>query len=87
MTLKAIIAQLQHMDAHLDTLTDEISQVTTSVGYIARRQAHLGGFVASPPPSPQASKDKDDDDSSGDDDDDDEEEDVNSSSDEVTTAS
>ena len=86
MTLKAIIAQLQGMDAHLDTLTDEISQVTTSVGCIARRQAHLGGFVAFPPPSPQASKDKYDDDSSGDDDDDDEE-DVNSSSDKVTTAS
>ena len=74
------------MDAHLDTLTDEISQVTTSMGCIARRQAHLGGFVAFPPQSPQASKDKDDDDSSGDDDDDDDE-DVNSSSNEVTTAS
>ena len=77
MTLKAIIAQLQHMDAHLDTLTDEISQVTTSVGYIARRQAHLGGFVASPSPSPKASKYEDADD---------EDEDASSSGDDKTTS-
>ena len=58
------------MDAHLDTLTDEMSQVTTRVGRIAWRQARLGGFVSSHSPSPQALEDEDDDDSSGDDDDD-----------------
>ena len=40
-TLKAIMAQLQHMDAHLDTLTDELCQVNTHVGRIASQQACL----------------------------------------------
>ena len=74
------------MDARLDTLIDEMSQVTTRVGRIARRHARLGGFVASPSPSPQASKDKDDDDGSGDDDDDEDEE-ASSFGDEEMTAS
>ena len=51
-TLEAIMAQLQRMDARLDTLTDEMSQVTTRVGHITQHQARLGGFVASPSPSP-----------------------------------
>ena len=68
------------MNASLDTLTDEMSQVTTRVGRITRHQARLGSFVASPSPSPQASEDKDDDD--GFDDDDDEDENASSSSDE-----
>ena len=46
-TLEAIMAQLQRMDAHLDTLTDELCQVNTHVGHIARRQAQLGGFIPS----------------------------------------
>ena len=75
------------MDARLDTLTNEMSQVTTHVGYIAQRQARLGGFVASPSPFPQASEDEDDDDSSGDDDDEDEDEDASSSGDEEMNAS
>ena len=33
--LKAIMAQLVHMDAHLDTLNDELCQVNTHVGHIA----------------------------------------------------
>ena len=33
-TLEAIIAQLVHMDAHLDTLSDELRQVNTCVGRI-----------------------------------------------------
>ena len=71
------------MDACLNTLTDEISQVTTRVGRIAQRQTCLGGFVASHSSSPQASEDEDDDDGSGDDDDDeDEDEDASSSGDE-----
>ena len=56
------MAQLQRMDAHLDTLSDELCQVNTLVGRIAQRQAVMGGFVASPPPTPEASEDKDDDD-------------------------
>ena len=33
-TLEAIMAQLEHMDAHLDTLSDELCQVNTHVGRI-----------------------------------------------------
>ena len=36
MTLKVVMAQLQHMDARLDTLTTELYQVNTRVGHIAR---------------------------------------------------
>ena len=35
-TLEAIMAQLVHMDARLDTLSDELFQVNTRVGRIAR---------------------------------------------------
>ena len=73
-----VMVQLQRMDACLDTLSDELCQVNTRVGRIARQQAHLGGFVESPSPSPEASANKDDD---GDfDDDDDDEENENASS-------
>ena len=82
MTLDAIMAQLQCVDARLDTLTTEMYQVNTRVGYIAKRQACLGGFVKSPSPPPEASKDDDD----SDDDDDDKDGDVSSSStDEMST--
>ena len=83
------MAQLECMDAHLDTLTTELYQVNTRVNRITRQQARMGGFTASssPSPSPQASKDEDNDDGSDDDDDDDEDEDANSSSDEEMTAS
>ena len=69
-TLEAIMAQLQCMDARLDTLSDELCQVSTYVARIARRQAHLGGFVASPSLSTKASEDEDSDDGTGDDDED-----------------
>ena len=48
------MAQLQHMDAHLDTLSIEFYQVNVLTGRIARRQAIMGGFApkASPPPPP-----------------------------------
>ena len=72
------MAQLQCMDARLDTLNDELCQVNTHVGRIARRQARLGGFVTSPSPSLEAFEDDDDD---SEDDDDDEDEDASSSSD------
>ena len=35
-TFEAIMAQLVHMDARLDTLSDELCQVNTHVGHIAR---------------------------------------------------
>ena len=82
--LEAIM--FQRMDACLNTLTDEISQVTTRVGRIARHQARLCGFVASSSPSPQASEDEDDDDGSGDHNDD-KDKDASFSSDEEMTFS
>ena len=50
-TLKAVMVKLQRMDACLDTLSDKLCQVKTCVDHIARRQTHLGGFVASLSPS------------------------------------
>ena len=67
------MAQLQRMDACLDTLTNETSQVTTCVGRIARCQARVSGFIASLSPSPKAFEDKDVNDGSGEDDDDEDE--------------
>ena len=74
-TLDAIMAQLQRMDAFLDTLSTKLYQVNTRVGRIARRQARLGGFMESSSPPPKASETSKDDD----DDDDDEDRDVSSS--------
>ena len=74
-TLVVVMVQLQRMDACLDTLSDELCQLNTRVGRIARQQARLGGFVESPSPSPKASANKDDD-GDFDDDDDDENEDA-----------
>ena len=62
------MVQLERMDACLDTLTIELYQVNTRVSRITRRQAHMGGFTASP--SPEASEDEDADDGSNGDDDD-----------------
>ena len=39
------MAQLQRMDARLDTLSTELYQVNVRVGHIARRQATMGGFA------------------------------------------
>ena len=65
------MAQLQRMDARLDTLSTELYQVNVRVDCIARWQAIMGGFTseASPPPPLMASdsKDEDDDDSDNDD--------------------
>ena len=62
------MAQLVRMDARLNTLSDELCQVNTRVGRIARRQAAMGGFIAytSPSPSPSTSEDESDDDFSSD---------------------
>ena len=46
------MAQLQRMDAHLDTLSTEMYQVNVCVGRIARRQATMGGFAPEATPSP-----------------------------------
>ena len=60
-TFEVVIAQLQCMDACLNTLTIELYQVNTYVSRIAQRQAHLGGFIESPSPSLKAFEDEDDD--------------------------
>ena len=80
-TLEAIMAQLQCMDARLDTLSDELCQVNTHVGCIARQQACLGGFTASPSHSSEASTNEDGDE------DEDEDEDASSSNDDEMTPS
>ena len=77
--MDAIMSQLQHMDARLDTLTTEMYQVNSRVRHIARWQARLGGFVESPCPPLEAFEISEDDDDS-DDDDDDEDGDASSSS-------
>ena len=46
------MAQLQCMDAHLDTLSTELYQVNVRVGCIARQQTAMGGFAPVPTPSP-----------------------------------
>ena len=66
------MAQLQRMDARLDTLSMKLYQVNVCIGRIARRQASMDGFApeATPsPPSPVASNSEDEDDDDGDDDD------------------
>ena len=69
------MAQLQRMDARLDTLSMELYQVNVRVGRIAQRQVTMGGFAPKPTPSPphlvasdsDAEDDGDDDDASDDD--------------------
>ena len=83
------MAQLQHMDTCLDTLSTELYQLNVHVGRIARRQATMGGFAyeATPsPPPPVASnfKDEADDDSDDDNASDDDDGDA-SSTDEMST--
>ena len=69
------MAQLQRMDARLDTLSTELYQVNVRVGRIARRQAAMGDFTPEPTPSPphpvasNSNAEDDDDDDDGDDDD------------------
>ena len=66
------MAQLQRMDARLDTLSTKLYQVNVRVSRIAHRQVSMGGFTpeATPsPPSPMASDSEDEDNEDGDDDD------------------
>ena len=58
---------LVRMDAHLDTLSDELCQVNSRVGHIARQQTVMGGFTVASSPSLEASEDKSDDGTSSDD--------------------
>ena len=92
-TLDVIMVQLQCMDAHLNTLTDELCQVNTHVGHITRRQAEMDGYTM--PSTLVASADKsdgsgsaddaeDDDDATASDDEDDGDV-ISSSADEMST--
>ena len=69
------MAQLQHMDARLDTFSMELYQVNVRVSRIVRQQATMGGFALEPTPSPphpvatDSDAEDDDDDDDGDDDD------------------
>ena len=69
------MAQLQCMDACLDMLSDELCQVNTHIGRIARCQAEMGDYTM--PSTPVAfadesdgSDDSDDDDATASEDDD-----------------
>ena len=65
------MAQLQRMDALLDTISDELCQVNTRVGCIARRQAEMGGYsMPSTPMAPTDENDTDDTDADSDNEDD-----------------
>ena len=68
------MAQLQRINARLDTLSTKLYQVNVRVDRIARQQAAMGGFAPEPTPSPphpvaSDSDAEDDDDDDGDDDD------------------
>ena len=71
-SLEDVIAQLQCMDARLDTFSMELYQVNVRVGHIARRQASMGRFAPeatpSPPPPVAFDSENEDDDDGGDDD-------------------
>ena len=73
------MAQLQRMDARLDTLSTKLYQVNVRVGRIAQRQATMGGYApeASPPPPPPVASESEDDDDDDDGDDDDASDDDN----------
>ena len=84
------MAQLQHIDARLDTLSTKLYQVNVYVDRIARQQATMGGFAPEPTPSPPcpAASDsdvEDDDDDDGDDDDASDDDGDASSTDEMST--
>ena len=55
------MARFVCMDAHLDTLCDELCQVNTHVGHISQQQAVMGGFTVASSPCPPAFEDESDD--------------------------
>ena len=83
------MAQLQCMDARLDTISTELYQVNVHVDHIIQRQATMGGYApkaSPPPPPPVASDSEDEDDDDGDDDDTSDDDDGDASStDEMST--
>ena len=83
------MAQLQHMDTRLDTLSTKLCQVNIHVGRIARWQAAMGNFAPEPTPSPPhpiaSDFDAEDDDDDGDDDDASNDDGDASSTDEMST--
>ena len=84
------MAQLQRMNARMDTLSTELYQVNVHVGHIARRQVAIGGFAPEPtssPPHPVASDSnaEDDDDDDGDNEDASDDDGDASSTDEMST--
>ena len=80
-TLEAIMAQLVHMDACLDTLSDKLCQVNTRAGLITQQQAVMGGYTMAS--SLEASEDESNGSSSADDAEDDD--DGSPSDDEMST--
>ena len=90
-SLGDVMAQLQRMDARLDTLSTKLYQMNVRVSRIARWQAAMGGFAPEPtplPPHPVASNsgaEDDDDDDDGDDDDASDDDEDASSIDEMST--
>ena len=81
------MAQLQRMDARLDTLSTELYQVNVCISRIERRQATIGGFAPEPTPSPPhlVASDSNDDDDDGDYDDASDDDEDASSTDEMST--
>ena len=86
------MAQLQRMDARLDTLSIKLYQINIRVSRIARRQAAMGGFALEPTLSPphlvtsdSNAEDDDDDDDDGDDNDASDDDGDASSTDEMST--
>ena len=65
-----VMAQLQRMDARLDTLSTELYQVNVRVGHIVGQQATIGGFALKATPSPPPSMASDSEDEDADDGDD-----------------
>ena len=85
------MAQLQCMDARLDTLSTELYQVIIRVSRIAQRQVTMGGSAPEPTPSPphpvasESNAEEDDDDDDGDADDASDDDGDASSTDEMST--
>ena len=85
------MAQLQHRDARLDTLSTELYQVNFCVDRITWRQATMGSFALEPTPSPprpvasDSDAEDDDDDDDGDDDNASDDDGDASSTDEMST--
>ena len=84
------MAQLQRMDARLDTLSTELYQGNVRVGRITRWQVAMGGFAPeltplAPHPVASDSDAEDDDDDDGDDDDASDDDGDASSTDEMST--